>query len=186
MSVKRGKYARNRQGKYAKEYLAWLAMSDRCSDKFQIANPTYKGCYMSEEFKDFDTFVDWCHTQPGFSFPDAQLDKDLLVTGNKLYGSETCVFLPRKVNQVINKRAASRGNLPIGVSKVASNTKPYLAQCNRGASRFRQGFATVEDAFLAYKQEKERYIKYLAKLYEGKIDQRAINALLTYKVNIND
>jgi hypothetical protein len=141
---------------------------------------------MAEEFKNFDFFVDWCNSQIGFSLDDYQLDKDLLVNGNQCYGPDTCLFLPRKINQVLNKRSSCRGDLPIGVTRVCSKSKPYLAQCNNEHSRYAESFATIEDAFNAYKQEKERYIKYLAILYKGKIDERAVIALLKYEVKRTD
>ena len=47
-------------------------------------------------------------------------------------------------------------------------------------------FKTVEDAFCAYKSAKEAYIKELAQKYITRIDVRAYNALMNYKVEITD
>ena len=44
-----------------------------------------------------------------------QLDKDLLVKGNKVYNESTCVFLPKEINSVLTKSTASRGDYLIGV-----------------------------------------------------------------------
>ena len=40
------------------------------------------------------------------------LDKDLLVCNNKVYSPETCVFVPREINQFLTKSNNSRGKYP--------------------------------------------------------------------------
>ena len=47
-------------------------------------------------------------------------------------------------------------------------------------------FNTELEAFNAYKTAKEIYIKELANKWEGKIDERAYNALMNYEVEITD
>ena len=51
----------------------------------------------------------------------------------------------------------------------------------------RLGFYKTEiEAFNAYKQAKEAHIKNMANKWKGKIDNRAYDALMSYKVEITD
>lgn len=49
-------------------------------------------------------------------------------------------------------------------------------------------FDTPQEAFLAYKNRKERLVKELAEKYlkEGKINERVYDALMRYEVEITD
>jgi hypothetical protein len=49
-------------------------------------------------------------------------------------------------------------------------------------------YTTQNEAFYAYKNEKENYIKSIAEKYfkEGKITQKVYQALLNYNINIKD
>ena len=47
-------------------------------------------------------------------------------------------------------------------------------------------FTTELEAYNAYKQAKESFIKEQANKWKGKIDNRAYNALMNYQVEIDD
>ena len=47
-------------------------------------------------------------------------------------------------------------------------------------------YNTPGEAFLAYKQAKEAYIKEVANKWKDQIDPRAYNALINYQVEITD
>lgn len=77
-------------------YRTWKSMLARCySIKTQERQPTYKGCSVSDEWLTFSVFKNWMEKQ---DWEDKQLDKDLLFEGNKVYSSETCVFVTRMVS----------------------------------------------------------------------------------------
>ena len=162
-------------------------MIHRCTNpKVHERKPYYIGCHMSENFKDFDFFAEWCNLQKGFDNEDYQLDKDLLVKGNKCYSEETCVFLPRRINQALTTRKADRGELPLGVTWSGISAAPYLAKCRTFAGNESGNFETPEEAFMAYKWMKEKYMAQLAYMYKDSIDIRAVQALCNYQVDIND
>lgn len=181
-----GKYKCTIGGDRTKEYMLWVSMLARCYNaKYKLSQPTYEGCSVSDNFKDFQYFADWCQAQTGFGSPDFQLDKDLLVRDNKVYSESTCVFIPRAVNVLFTRRAAKRGKFPIGVS--ASGSK-CMANFNSGGGRLKYlgTFNTPEDAFHAYKAAKEGLVKQCAEQYRDQIDERAYAALKAYEVRITD
>ena len=168
-------------GKPIKEYDVWRQVLVRCYDpKYQKKRPSYVGCLVSENFKNFSFFYEWAQKQIGFGQEDYHLDKDLLIKGNKLYSEDTCLFLPSRLNTLLLASKAVRGSLPIGVC--AHNGK-FLAQCLRKPASHHVGvFDTPELAFLAYKEAKEAYIKSETQKWQARIDPRAYAALMAYEV----
>jgi len=122
MGINNGKYPATLNGEYIREYMLWKSMLTRCyNTKYQEGKPTYIGCSVSENFKNYSYFHEWCQNQIGFGNVDFQLDKDLLHKGNKEYNENTCVFIPIETNSVLTKRQLDRGLLPIGVTKNGKN-----------------------------------------------------------------
>ena len=182
------KYQSRVNGVRTKEYALWVGMLQRCySATYQKRQPTYEGCEASDKFKNYEYFYEWCHKQVGFGESGFQLDKDLLVKGNKVYSEDSCVFIPSEINSVLTKCTASRGEHLIGVSWHKTK-KAFVARVskNKGKQEHLGSFNTELEAFKAYKQAKETFIKELANKWKGKIDDRAYNALMNYTVEITD
>jgi hypothetical protein len=182
------KYPSTINGIHTKEYKLWQNMLVRCySDSSKNRRPTYEGCEVSNNFKSYEYFYEWCHKQIGFSNQDWHLDKDLLVKGNKVYSETTCVFLPNEINSLLTKRAASRGEYLIGVSW-DKRGMAFISRVrkNKGKSEYLGSFNTELEAYNAYKTAKESFIKEQAEKWEDKIDPRAYEALMKYTVEITD
>ena len=186
------KYPSAINGRDTKEYVLWADMLRRCySDNFKNKHPTYKDCEVSDNFKYFEYFYEWCHKQIGFDVNGNgnpfQLDKDLLIKGNKLYSEDSCVFIPADVNLVLTKRTSSRGQHLIGVCW-HKRDKVFTARVNKnkGKQEHLGSFKTELEAYNAYKTAKEAFVKELANKWKNKIDIRAYNALMKYKVEITD
>ena len=182
------KYPITINGVHTKEYELWNSMLQRCySDKYQKKRPTYEGCEASENFKYYEYFYEWCHSQIGFGVEGWHLDKDLLVKGNKVYSESTCVFLPKEINSVLTKCTASRGKYLIGVywSKTHKAFKAQVSK-SKGKKEHLGLFKTELEAFNAYKKAKEGFVKEQANGWKDKIDERAYNALMNYTVDIDD
>ena len=182
------KYPVSEGGRGTKDYILWKSMLERCySDTSKKRNPTYEGCEVSDKFKSYEYFYEWCHKQIGFGVEGFEMDKDLLVKGNKVYSESTCIFIPSEINTLLTKRTASRGEYPIGVcwSKIR---KAFVAQVgkSKGKQKHLGYFNTELEAFKAYKQAKESFIKEQANEWKGKIDPRAYEALMNYQVEIDD
>ena len=171
-----------------KEYGLWQNMLERCySDTFKKRRPTYGGCEASENFKYYEYFYEWCQNQIGFGECGFQLDKDLLVKGNKVYSENTCVFIPNEINLLLTKRTTSRGKHLIGVCW-HKRDKVFMTNVskNKGKQEYLGCFKTEIEAFNAYKEAKESFIKEQAEKWKGKIDERAYEALMSYTVEITD
>ena len=182
------KYPSMVNGRNTKEYDLWYNMLRRCySDGSKKQRPTYEGCEVSNKFKSYEYFYEWCHEQIGFGNEGWQLDKDLLTKGNKVYSETTCVFLPNEINSLLTRREALRGEHLIGVCW-CKRDKVFRAQVNKNKGKQKNlgSFNTELEAFNAYKQAKESFIKEQANKFKSQIDDRAYNALMNYTVKITD
>ena len=182
------KYPSTINGVRTKEYVLWKSMLTRCySTIHKKKNPTYTGCEVSDNFKSYEYFYEWCQDQIGFTNKGWHLDKDLLAKGNKIYSESTCIFIPSEINSVLTKCTASRGKYLIGVCWHNTN-KAFVARVNKnkGKQEWLGVFNTEIEAFNAYKVAKESFIKEQAEKYKSQIDERAYNALMNYTVEITD
>jgi len=187
------KYLAKTGSKITAEYTAWASMLRRCKESTWVRQPTYTGTTCSENFKSYSFFYEWCQEQVGFGDRDVngnkwQLDKDLLLKGNKHYSEDTCVFVPPVLNLLLSRCSSSTGEFPLGVSWSKAAQK-YIAQCGEGKknkSAYIGVYTTVEEAFLAYKTLKEIRVKQVAEEYKNKLDTRTYAALMKYEANIND
>ena len=182
------KYPSEINGVKTKEYTLWCNMLKRCySDTIKKKQPTYEGCEVSENFKYYEYFHEWCNKQIGFAADGFELDKDLLTKGNKVYSESICIFIPSEINLLLVKCEASRGEHLIGVYW-CNTKKAFVAQVkkNKGRSEKLGYFNTELEAFNAYKQAKEAFIKEQANNWKSQIDERAYEALMNYTVEITD
>ena len=182
------KYPSRVNGVIKKEYELWKSMLKRCySGVYKERYPTYEGCKVSNSFKSYEYFYEWCHSQIGFGVEGFELDKDLLIKGNKVYSESTCVFLPREINLLLTKRDTSRGEHLIGVYwNKRANAFVARVRKNKGKHEHLGLFNNEIEAFNTYKVAKESFVKEQANVWKGKIDPRAYQALMNYTVEITD
>ena len=185
------KYQIRVNGTLTKEYELWREMLKRCySDTYQKKFPTYEGCKVSDNFLHYEYFYEWCQNQIGFGIEGFELDKDLLIKGNKVYNESTCVFIPAEINSLLIKCTASRGEHLIGVCW-HKRDKVFMATVskNKGKQEHLGSFKTEIEAFNAYKEAKEAkeaVIKEQANKWKSQIDKRAYDSLMKYTVEITD
>lgn len=173
-----GNFVSKTNNKHTPEYAAWRSMMQRCySDKFHEKQPTYKNCAVCDEWHNFQVFAEW-YTNHEFYGLGYQLDKDLLIDGNKVYSPDTCMLVPKDINVLFTDRAAVRGDYPIGVVFHIRN-KTYLASLEVNGKRKHLGtFRNVNDASNAYQKAKKEYVKQKALEWQDRIDERLFNALM--------
>lgn len=168
-------------------YKTWRGMLVRCYNKeYQYKKPTYKNCRVCEEWHNFSNFKKWYY-ENYYQIDDdiMQIDKDILEKGNKIYSPNTCIFVNNKINSIFTKHDGIRGEYPIGVFK-RENGK-FGASVSIDGKQHKLGiFDTVEEAFVPYKEAKEKEIKRIADLYKNQIPERLYNAMCNYEVDITD
>ena len=106
-----------------------------------------------------------------------QLDKDLLIEGNKIYSADTCVFVTPMVNSFTNDQGAARGEWLIGVDWRKSS-KRFRAQCNNpfiNKQEYLGLFTYEQEAHAAWMKRKLELAKELAAEQE---DPRIAKALI--------
>ena len=163
-------------------YKTWASMLNRCySTKLHERLPTYKGCSVSEEWLTFSVFKNWMEKQ---DWQDNQLDKDLLIEGNKVYSPETCVFVTQVVNLFTTERGASRGEWPIGVYWHKGANK-FKSQCRNPFTKKREylGYFTCEqEAHQVWLKRKLELAKELAEIQpDSRVAEALINRYSNYK-----
>lgn len=157
----------------------------------------YSGADACDDWKNFQNFAQWFEDVQSLGYYEKgwQLDKDLLVKGNKIYGPEFCVFLPEEVNKALNTKSRSRGELPIGMSYATrgGTDKSHINVqfiCKYPEFAARAYLPSSEDniklGFILYKAAREKYIHFLAEKYRDQVDPRAYEALKTYEVLFDD
>lgn len=163
-------------------YKVWQQMLRRCYDKKRLeAYPSYIGCSVVEEWFSLSTFKAWMEQQ---DWQGKQLDKDLLVRGNKEYGPDTCLFVAVKVNTFITENKASKGDHPVGVCW-SKNEKKFVATCNEtstGKIKNLGYFTDPQEAHQAWLTFKLEQAKILA---SEQTDERVAKALIDRYENYN-
>jgi hypothetical protein len=170
-------------GKFTKEYSIWLNMLRRCyCKKYQANKPTYVLCSVSENFKSYSFFYDWCNTQIGYGIAGFELDKDILVRDNKIYSEDACIFVPKEVNIFFSDCGLARGKYPVGVY-FDKDAGKYKARCSvNGKLKHLGYFNAPDDAHAIYKQFKEDLCKETAKKWHGQIDPRVYESLMNWSM----
>jgi hypothetical protein len=150
----------NNRRSFCPYYSAWVKMLERVfNTKSHARRPTYIGASVCDEWKYFMNFRAWMMAQ---DWRNKQLDKDIIVPGNKHYSPETCAFVDDRINSLLLDSAAVRGKYPIGVC-YHKIKKKYRASMNvNGNQRHLGYFDTPEEASLVYRKEKSRHVRHIA------------------------
>lgn len=159
-----------------------MAMMNRCyGEDYQAKHPSYEGCYVCEEWLTFSNFKAWMEKQ---DWEGNELEKDLIISGNKIYSPETCVFVSARVNTFLIENGAARGEFPIGAS-VDEKSGKFRARCRcviSGKQKTLGYFYSPEEAhkaWLAFKLEQARI------LAAEQADPRVAKALIYRYENYN-
>lgn len=164
----------------------WRGVLDRCKvgglQQKRFSN--YIGCTVSNLFKEFQFFAEWCNHQIGYGLENYHIDKDILIPGNKHYNYDRCVFVPAALNTFFTDSSAIRGNLPQGVS--LSSCGKYKVAIAKDEKVHHLGVCgTVQAAAKLYRDEKKKLCKQWAKRCEDRefvVDPRVILALHNWKL----
>ena len=188
----------NNDGTHKKAYICWYNMMKRCyCDKYHEKKPTYKDCFVCNEWLYFSNFEKWFN-ENYYELDDekTELDKDILVKGNKEYSPKTAIFVPQRINKILLNKT-KKSNCPIGVRVDTHNNNKYKVECtiyeNGKSKKYHLGYFNrdnLKKAFQTYKNFKEKHIKNFILEYMNKIPQKQYkllyDAIMNYEVEIND
>ena len=177
-----------------KEYRVWEGIIERCTkDALEEKSKTYEDCKVGDDFIYYTNFYKWITSQENYEVwkntPNFAVDKDILCKGNKIYTADKCCLVPNRINNLIKNNSKRRGNCLIGV--YLNNNGEYVSQCWNGLLQKNiclGNYSNEIDAYLAYKEYKEKLIKKTADIeYEnGIISKQCRDALYKYEVEITD
>lgn len=164
-------------------YSKWTGMLTRCyNPKYHVKKPTYKGCSVCDEWLTFSKFKAWYDLNNRVGM---ELDKDILVRGNKIYSPEFCRFVPKEINTLL--LTGSKSTNPNKLQGAYGPTKngSYVAKISKNSKLIYLGTEPTELlAHLLYKMVKEQWINDLANHYYslGQIDSDLYTALLHWNI----
>lgn len=187
-----GVYTTKENGIQKDCYKTWLRMIRRCYDPYTLntdKHRRYRNVTVCEEWHNFQNFAKWY--EKNYYEIDGErmdLDKDILIKGNKVYSPEACCFVPHSINTLFIKCDKTRGELPIGVTEFKTQKgvkyRSRFSFCGKEVSL--GYFDNVNKAFNAYKVTKENHIREVANRYKHRIPKNLYDALLAYKVEVMD
>lgn len=175
-----------------KKYQLWYNMKTRCyNPNYHKVKPGYKDCTICNEWlDDRELFYEWVD----MNFykikgePTVELDKDILLPGNKIYGPDTCIFVPKRINDLfIHIHGRVDNGLPAGVTyseKTGTYKVSAMLTCDDSDKKKNVVlgyYDTIEEAFDVYKEHKKAEIIYIADLYRRKIPEQLYQAMVNWK-----
>lgn len=164
-----------------KSYEAWVSMLHRCYTDVKSA---YKDCTVCDEWLIYSNFEKWFNDPKNGYREGYDLDKDILVPGNRVYSPDTCLIVPPYINALFIRPHKTKANgLPIGVNSERKG-KYKAAVRMEGKDRHLGTYSSPQEAFFAYKTEKEKYIQKVAaeSFLRGDIIEKVYDALMAYEV----
>jgi len=156
-------------------YAKWEGMLKRCySSRYHKTRPTYIGCSVCPEWRYFSKFRLWMENQ---KWEGLELDKDLLVKGNKIYGPNTCCFIPQAINSIFGHGCKKKSNLhlPEGVGSTY-NGKYRVRVTITPNKEYSKTFSSFKEACICALEKKIEAVEYGIISYP-ELDVRAVIAL---------
>lgn len=153
-------------------YQRWIGMLRRCSDNFMEAS--YTGATVSDEFKSFMSFREWS-ISGGLTEKNKnilELDKDILIAGNKEYSPVACVYVPGYINRLILTADASRGECYLGVKRNQNGRRFMATYALNGKTKHIGIYDTQEEAHYMWQTTKSKYILEVIEKY--KMDSKTL------------
>lgn len=166
-------------------YTYWKSMISRCYQERELKRrPTYEDKWVCDEWLTFSNFKRWMEKQ---DWEGCQLDKDILVNGNKVYSPDTCMFVPQIVNIFYQGRSQSKYNWPVGTSYQKMYGK-FVSQCSNPFTGKVETLGRFDNPIDAHNLWKKRKNELAHKLAHTDLvtDERIRQSLLTrWLPNIN-
>lgn len=172
-----GDFKPSLSGRPTEQYVKWSSMLSRCySAKKQEVQGSYKGCTVHSDWHNFQNFAKWCSLQRGFGL-GYELDKDLLVEGNRVYSEQGCSLIPKQLNSLLINSKSGMGNGVLGYSYDARR-KRYVSHLSVNNKKTHLGsFATENEAREAYVKAKQAHLENTLEIFKDTLDVRVYKKL---------
>jgi hypothetical protein len=143
--------------------------------KYKTKNPSYNDVVICDDWIKFSNFKEWFDK----NYVDGyEIDKDILVQGNKVYSPDTCCFVPRRINTLLLNKQRTNTSGYIGVNY---KDNAYVATGFIDNKKKHIGcFKTPEEASAAYIKAKSEYAKKVVNEYydNGMISEQIRDAII--------
>lgn len=163
-------------------YTTWSNMLRRAySEEYMNKFPTYKDTTICDRWLCFTSFINDMKYITGhdemmeFKYIDFEIDKDILVHGNKEYSLDKCCFIPKKLNYFFINRQSTNVTGFEGVTYFAGKIEANVSANNK--NRFLGYFDNELDAYLAYYNEKRNILDFYLQYEFSFLDVRIKNAM---------
>lgn len=154
-------------------FRTWAEMVRRChSVREKERYPTYAECIVDERWRKFSAFRGWMIEQ---DWEGKQLDKDLLIKGNKVYSPDTCLFVDKYVNTFLTEKKSKVSDYPTGASYHKRSKLFQSVISIKGKTTTVGVYKTAEEAGKKYLQVKYQLALELA---AQQTDARVAQALI--------
>lgn len=159
-------------------YICWKGMLARCYDEStQQRQPAYHGVIVAKDWHNYQNFAGWYYSNP-FYGKGYQLDKDILISGNKIYSRDTCCLVPAEINKVFIDKGTNTRGAPPGSYFTRGKYQVKAGQKYVGI------FDTAEEASEAYNTARSKHIREIAEFWKNLIDPRVYIAAIAYSEQI--
>ena len=164
------------------QYDLWHSMLKRClTGKYKLLNKTYEQVVVCDEWLSFGNFLEWLNKEVGYSGQPVgfELDKDLMVFGNKCYSPATCSFVPKHINQILTNTVHGVSIKRNQIGRFSKSFCMYGTTVNVGT------FDTADQCRDAYASVKESHVRRVAEQYKGVIKPAVYENLISWRLDIS-
>ena len=173
-----GKYLSREDKKKTKAYKSWSELLKRSySEKYHTIQPTYKDVTVCDEWLNFQTFAKWFEENYVEGW---HLDKDLLSDESKIYSPDTCIFVPRALNNFMSNKYSTNTSGYTGVSwdKSISKWRSEINSAKTNKSIYLGGFTDILDAAKAYTESRKEQAEVLKEQMKDLLPSKVIDRII--------
>ena len=175
-----GKYGSWKNSRGSRDtYLNWVAMLQRCYVDMNGKYPAYYGiCTVCNEWLNYQNFAEWYESHY-YYIPNERIhvDKDIKFKDNKMYGSNTCILVPQKINEIFHRSRPKTidSDLPETIKRYAKGYQVSFRGESLGV------YPTIKECLEKYNTKKIDYIRELVNGYGNKMPDEVREILLGWK-----
>jgi hypothetical protein len=169
-------------------YEVWRGMISRCyNEEKQKEYPTYIKCLVCDEWHNYQIFAKWYEDNYYNVLGEKmQLDKDILIKGNKIYSPDTCIIVPSYINSLFRIYNIERNKVHIGITEsrrkngtgITIRYRPTIWK--NGDLVYLGSYKTKNEAIDKYIMEKNRYFLEVSNRYKEYIPEKLYLAMINY------